>query len=100
MQINSVLSQLSRDTWHVGRLPSEDIIVVPEKIGEHEFLFLRKMSTDGHCLGVITSAEINLHNITSLGGTRMVGFLASSSKSSGLAWSLSWIDHQCRDQSS
>jgi hypothetical protein len=63
MQMNYVLSQLSRDTWHVGRLPSKDIVVVPEKIGEREFLFLRKVSTDGRYLGGITSAEIYLHNI-------------------------------------
>jgi hypothetical protein len=58
-----VHNQLSRDTWHVGRLPSEDVVVVPEKIGEREFLFLRKVSTDGRRLGGITSAEINLHDI-------------------------------------
>jgi hypothetical protein len=58
-----MLSQLSRDPWHVGQLPSEDIVVVLEKVGEREFLFLRKVSTDGHHLGGITSAEINLHSI-------------------------------------
>jgi hypothetical protein len=58
-----MLSQLSRDTWHVDRLSSEDIIVVPKKVGERKFLFLRKMSTDGRRLGEITRAEINLHNI-------------------------------------
>jgi hypothetical protein len=57
-----MLSQLSRDTWHVGWLPSEDIIFFPKKIGELEFLFLKKVSTDGHRLGGITSVEINLHN--------------------------------------
>jgi hypothetical protein len=58
-----VLSQLSRDTWHVGWLSSVDIVVVLEKVGEHEFLFLRKVSANGHRLRGITSADINLHNI-------------------------------------
>jgi hypothetical protein len=58
-----VLIQLSRDNWNVSWLPSEDIVVVPKKVGEREFLFLRKVSTDGRRLGGITSAEINLHNI-------------------------------------
>jgi hypothetical protein len=57
-----MLSQLSRDTW----LPSEDIFVVPKKVGEHEFLFLREVSIDGHRFGGITSAKINLHNISLL----------------------------------
>jgi hypothetical protein len=86
IKINSVLSQLSRDTWHIGRIPSEDIVVVPKKVSEREFLFLRKVSTDGHHLGGITRAEINLHNIRLLRWERMVGFLAGNSKSSGLAW--------------
>jgi hypothetical protein len=58
-----MLSQLFRDTWHVGQIPSEDIIVVPEKVSECEFLLLRKVSTDGRHLEGITRAEINLHNI-------------------------------------
>jgi hypothetical protein len=86
MQINSVLNQLSWDTWHVGRLPSEDIVVIPEKIGEHEFLFLRKVSTDGRRLGESPVPRSIFITSTSLGGTRIAGFLADSSKSSGLAW--------------
>jgi hypothetical protein len=38
ININSVLSQLSRDTWLVGWLPREDIFVVLKKVGECEFL--------------------------------------------------------------
>jgi hypothetical protein len=56
IDINSVLSQLSRDTCHVGRVPSKDIFVVPEKVGECEFLFFREMGTDGRRLGGITGA--------------------------------------------
>jgi hypothetical protein len=64
IDIDSVLSQLSRDTWHVGHLPSEDIFVVPKKIGEREFLCRRKVSTDGRRLRGITSTQINLHDIS------------------------------------
>jgi hypothetical protein len=42
IDINSVLNQLSRDTWHVGQLLSEDIFVVSKKVGEREFLFLER----------------------------------------------------------
>jgi hypothetical protein len=63
IQINSVFIQLSQDNWNAGRLPSEDIVVVSKNVGEYEFLFLRKVSTDGRHLGGITSVEINLHNI-------------------------------------
>jgi hypothetical protein len=63
IDINSVLSQLSLNTWHVGQIPSEDIFVVPEKVGEHEFLFFREVGTDGRCLGGITYAQINLLDI-------------------------------------
>jgi hypothetical protein len=63
IDINSVLSQLSRDTWHVGWLPSKDIFVVSEKVGEREFLFFREVGTDGHCLREITGAQVNLLDI-------------------------------------
>jgi hypothetical protein len=53
--INSVLSKLSWDTWHVGRFPSEDIFVVSKEVGECEFLFYREVGTDGRCFGGITS---------------------------------------------
>jgi hypothetical protein len=51
-----MLSQLFWDTWHVGRLPSEDIFIIPKKVGEREFLFCREVGTDGHHLGGITGA--------------------------------------------
>jgi hypothetical protein len=63
IDINSVLSQLSRDTWHVGWLPSEDIFVVPEKVSEHEFLFFREVGTDGRRLGGITGSQVDLLDI-------------------------------------
>jgi hypothetical protein len=64
IDVDSVLSQLSRDTWHVGQFPSEDIFIVPEKIGEREFLCWRELSTDGRRLRGITSTQINLHDIS------------------------------------
>ena len=63
ININSVLSQLSWDTWRVGRLPSEDIFVVMEKVGEREVLFFREVGTDGRRLGGITGAQVDLLDI-------------------------------------
>ena len=36
--------------------PSEDIFVVPKKVGEREFLFCREVGADGCRLGGITGA--------------------------------------------
>ena len=58
-----MLSQLSWDTWHVGRLPSEDIFVVPKKVGEREFLFYREVDADGCLLGGIPGAQVNLLDV-------------------------------------
>jgi hypothetical protein len=63
VNINFVLSQLSWDTWHVGRLPSEDIFVVPKKVGEREFLFCREVGTDGRHFGGITSTQVDLLHV-------------------------------------
>jgi hypothetical protein len=56
-------SQLSWDTWHVGRLPSEDIFIVLKKVGEHEFLFCREVGTDGRCFGGITGTQVDLLHV-------------------------------------
>ena len=58
-----MLSQLSWDTWHVGRLPSEDIFVVPKKVGERAFLFCREVSTDSGRLGGIASTQVDLLDV-------------------------------------
>ena len=63
IDINSVLSQLSWDTWDVGRLPSEDIFIVPKNVGEREFLFCREVGADGRCLGGIASAQVDLLDV-------------------------------------
>ena len=44
-------------------LPSEDIFVVPKKVGEREFLFCREVGVDGCCLGGITSAQVDLLDV-------------------------------------
>jgi len=58
-----MLCQLSRDSWHVDWLPSEDIFVFSEKVGERQFLFLGEVGTDGGRLGGITSTKINLDGV-------------------------------------
>ena len=63
IDIDYVLSQLSWDTWHVGRLSSEDIFVVPKKVGEREFLFRREVGADGCCFGGIASAQVDLLDV-------------------------------------
>lgn len=65
IDINSVLSQLPQNTWHVSRLPSEDI--VPKDVGERQFLFFREVSTNGRHLGGITSTQVDLFDICFLG---------------------------------
>jgi hypothetical protein len=55
-----VLSQLPRDTGHVGRAPREDISVVPKETGEREFLFGVEVGPDDDFLGCIGLAEANL----------------------------------------
>ena len=80
-----MLSQFSWDTWHVGRLPSEDIFVVSKKVGEREFLFYREVGADGCHFGGITGAQVDLLDIGFFWCARMLGFLAGISSSSGLS---------------
>ena len=51
------------DTWHVGRLPSEDISVVSKKVGEREFLFCQEVGANGCRFGGITGAQVNLLDV-------------------------------------
>jgi hypothetical protein len=41
-----VLNQLPRDSGHVGWAPCKDVGVVPEEVGEREFLFRVEVSPD------------------------------------------------------
>jgi hypothetical protein len=54
-----VLSQLPGDTSHIGCTPCEDISVVPEETGEHEFLFWVEVGPDDDFLGCVGQAEAN-----------------------------------------
>jgi hypothetical protein len=46
-----------------SRLISEDIFVVPEKLGERELLFCREVDTDSHRLGRTTDAHVDLLDV-------------------------------------
>jgi hypothetical protein len=50
-----MLIQLSQNTWHISRLPHEDILIFSEKVGEREFLFFGEVGTNDSCLGELTS---------------------------------------------
>ena len=58
-----MLSQLSRNTRHISRLPCKDILVFPEKFGEHEFLLFGEVGADDNRLRGITSTQINLDGV-------------------------------------
>ena len=58
-----MLSQLSRNTRHISQIPCTYILVFPEKVGKHEFLFIREVDTDDSRLSEITSTQINLDGI-------------------------------------
>jgi hypothetical protein len=55
-----VLSQLPWNTWHIRWGPCEYVSIVPEEIGEREFLFLSEVVTDDHHLGWVGKAEADL----------------------------------------
>jgi hypothetical protein len=59
-----MLSQLSWDTWHVSRFPSNDIFVVLKKVGEREYLFCQEVGTDGRRFGGITSTQVDLLHVS------------------------------------
>ena len=49
------------------------------KVGEREFLFCREVGADGCCFGGIASARSICLTSASIGGPRMLGFLADIS---------------------
>jgi hypothetical protein len=59
VNFKSVLSQLPGDARHVGWTPCEDVSVVPEEVGEREFLFGVEVGPDDHFLGCVGLAEAN-----------------------------------------
>jgi hypothetical protein len=54
-----VLSQLPGDTRYIRWTPREDVSVVPEEAGEHEFLFGVEIGPDDNFLGCVGQAETN-----------------------------------------
>jgi hypothetical protein len=60
-----MLSQLPRDTRHVGRAPCEDVGVVPEETSEREILFGVEVGPDDDFLGCVRQTKANfLYNWT------------------------------------
>jgi hypothetical protein len=55
-----VLSQLPGHTRHIGWTPCENVSIVPEEAGEHEFLFGVEVGPDDQFLGCVEQAEANL----------------------------------------
>jgi hypothetical protein len=91
-----VLSQLPRDSRHVGRAPCEDVGVVPEEAGEHEFLFGVEVGPDDDFLGCVGQAEANHLDgwawVQSCACTLLLRYLKSSLVNLGC---LSDHDHFC-----
>jgi hypothetical protein len=60
VDFESVLSQLPRDSGHVGWAPCKDVGVVPEEAGERKFLSGVEVSPNDDFLGCAEQAEENL----------------------------------------
>ena len=46
INIESVLSEFPRYTWHVRRLPCKDVLVLMDELDERAFLFWIQISAD------------------------------------------------------
>jgi hypothetical protein len=55
-----MLNQLPGDARHIGWTPCEDVGVVPDEVGEREFLFGVEGGPDDDFLGCVGQAEANL----------------------------------------
>src|SRR5664279_3974941 len=53
VDVETVLGEFPRYTWHVGRLPCEDIPILMEELNELVFLFVLQAGTNGSFLGAI-----------------------------------------------
>ena len=51
INIESVLSEFSRYTWHVRRLPCKDVPILTDELDERAFLFWIQVSTDNELFG-------------------------------------------------
>ena len=54
-----MLDQLPRDSQHVGRLPSEDVPILPEEAGDREFLFWVQVGPDVCHLSRVSRIELD-----------------------------------------
>jgi hypothetical protein len=54
-----VLSQFSRDSWHIRRLPCEYVSVILQKLDERAFLFVIQAGTDDGSLALIGEPEVD-----------------------------------------
>ena len=50
INIESVLSEFSRYTWHVRRLPCKDVPILTDELDERAFLFWIQVGTDAKLL--------------------------------------------------
>ena len=50
INIESVLSEFSRYTWHVRRFPCKDVPVLTDELDERAFLFRIQIGTDAELL--------------------------------------------------
>ena len=56
---SDLLSEFSRYTWHVGRLPCKDVLILTDELDERAFLFGIQVGTDSELLGRIAGHEVN-----------------------------------------
>jgi hypothetical protein len=82
VDFKSVLSQLPRDSRHIGWTPCEDVCIVPEEVVECEFLFGVEVGADDDFLGCVGQADANLLDcwtwVESRASTLLFWYLKSS----------------------
>jgi hypothetical protein len=59
IDLQFVLGQLSRDSWHIRRLPCEYVSVILQKLDERAFLFVIQAGADGGSLAFISEPEVD-----------------------------------------
>ena len=51
INVECVLSEFSRYTWHVRRFPCKDVPILTDELDEHAFLFGIQVSADAELFG-------------------------------------------------
>jgi hypothetical protein len=59
IDVEAVLTQLPRHSWHVHWLPREDVVVSPEEVDERVFLFGVEAGPDGGGLARVACSEVH-----------------------------------------